>query len=106
MAAAWRPDGQELFFLRPPEAKGRPWMMAADFRPGSPPVIGHPRPLFQVPEGLIFGGTLVRWYEVARNGELFYGVQGGASPTRSTVTHVNLIENWFEELKAKVPIRR
>jgi hypothetical protein len=28
------------------------------------------------------------------------------STTRPPATHIALIENWFEELKAKVPVKR
>jgi hypothetical protein len=30
-------------------------------------------------------------------------VQTPAPPSRPLVTHINLVFNWFEELKAKVP---
>jgi hypothetical protein len=44
----------------------------------------------------------VRCYDVAPDGQRFYAVE--LLPTeRQPITHVNLIENWFEELKAKVP---
>ena len=39
----WRADGRELYFL---SADAR--MMAATFRPGTPPTIGTPAPLFEV----------------------------------------------------------
>jgi len=30
-------------------------------------------------------------------------IDGGQSSPLPPVTHINLIQNWFEELKAKVP---
>jgi hypothetical protein len=48
----------------------------------------------------------VRTYDVASDGEHFYAVQLRPSPPRSPVTQVNIMLNWFEELKAKVPVKR
>jgi hypothetical protein len=43
----------------------------------------------------------VRFYDVAPKGQHFYGIHPGAPPPRQIVTHLNLVMNWFEELKAK-----
>ena len=45
----------------------------------------------------------VRCYDVARDGQKFYAVQTTLSVP--AVTRINLVENWTEELKAKVPVR-
>ena len=42
-------------------------------------------------------------FDVAPDGQRFYAVQHQAAPPPAPVTHVNLILNWFEELRAKVP---
>jgi hypothetical protein len=95
-------------------------MMAVDFAPGSPPPlgsargdlsavegprIGRPRVLFEFDglRGLNFDCNPGRCYDVARDGQRFYATQRAAPPPASVVTHINLILNWFEELKAKVP---
>jgi hypothetical protein len=44
--------------------------------------------------------------DVAPDGQRFYGKQLRTPPPPPVVTHINLIENWFEELKAKVPVPR
>ena len=45
-----------------------------------------------------------RWYDVSPDGQRFYGVQYGVpAPPPPPVTHLNLILNWFEEVRAKVP---
>jgi hypothetical protein len=46
-----------------------------------------------------------RCYDVSSDGERFYGWQQTVSPNPAPVTHINLVMNWFEELKAKVPAR-
>jgi serine/threonine-protein kinase len=98
---AWNPNGRELFFLAPAPAPRRR-MMAADFAPGSPP--DRPRVLFEFdPTDLNFACTITRCYDVARDGQSFYVMQERTPPPRPVVTHINLIPNWFEELKAKVP---
>jgi len=48
----------------------------------------------------------MRCYDVARDGQRFYVMQRQAPPTPPPVTHIDLITNWFEELKAKVPRAR
>jgi hypothetical protein len=95
-------------------------MMAVDFVPGSPPPlgsargglsavegprIGRPRVLFEFDglRGLNFACIPSRCYDVALDGQRFYATQSAAPPPPPVVTHINLIQNWFEELKAKVP---
>jgi Tol biopolymer transport system component len=106
--AAWHPNGREILFvaLRRDPAGKYP-MMAAAFTPGSPPTIGRPRELFRFDNGdLPMACTPFRCYDVAPDGQRFYAVQSVASPPVPPVTHINLIQNWFEELKAKVSVKR
>jgi len=42
----------------------------------------------------------------APGGQRFYVLQLRPAPPPPVVTHINLIENWHEELKAKVPTGR
>jgi len=49
-----------------------------------------------------FGCTPLRCYDVAPDGQRFFATRMPAPPV-TPVTHINLIQNWFEELKAKVP---
>jgi hypothetical protein len=79
-------------------------MMAVDFEPGSRPRIGHPRSLFEFdPRDLALACTPLRCYDVAPDGQRFYARQARNPPPPPVVTHINLVQNWFEELKAKVP---
>jgi hypothetical protein len=52
---------------------------------------------------LYFHCIPVRCYDVAPDGQRFYVMQQRTLPPPPPVTHINLILNWFEELKAKVP---
>jgi Tol biopolymer transport system component len=103
---AWNPKGGELFFLSlfnsAVDSEGR--MMAVDFADGSPPRIGRPRVLFKYGlRDVQFDCIPTRCYDVAPDGQRFYAMQSPTPPPRPVVTQINLIQNWFEELKAKVP---
>jgi hypothetical protein len=43
---------------------------------------------------------------VASDGQRSYAVEVLTPSLQPPVTHINLIQNWFEELKAKVPTGR
>jgi len=117
---AWNRNGRELFFLSLPDPAGTQRMMAVDVAPGSPPPLGsahgglsrvegpridRPRTLFEFDSlrDLVFDCSPSRCYDVALDGQRFYATQRAAPPPPPVVTHINLIQNWFEELKAKVP---
>ena len=44
-------------------------------------------------------------YDVAPDGRRFYAHQSRRLPSPPLVTHIEIILNWVEELKAKVPTR-
>ena len=96
---AWHPQGHELFYFGHRDADGKRRMMVVDFQAGSP---SAPRPLFSVDPELWLPCVPMRCYDVAPDGERFYVVQSTFPPS-PVVTHINLVLNWFEELKAKVP---
>jgi hypothetical protein len=102
---AWHANGRELFFLSYGDAAAKKArMMVAGFEPGSPPRVGAPRPLFEFGwNDLRFWCTPIRCYDVAPDGQRFFVVQERPAVALPPVTHINLIQNWFEELKAKVP---
>jgi serine/threonine-protein kinase len=101
---AWNPNGEEVFFLGLPNPAGKQTMMAVDVNAASSLRIGRPKPLFEFdPVDLRFYCTPARCYDVALDGQRFLVVQRMPTPPKPAVTHLNLIQNWFEELKAKVP---
>jgi len=105
-APAWNPNGRELFFMTPVPAP-RQRMMAVAFAPGSPQPVGRLQTLFEFdPADLSFTCVPSRCYDVARDGQSFYAMQARTPPPPPVVTHINLIPNWFEELKARVPVKR
>jgi len=108
LCAAWNPkNGRELFFAMWQALPKKHRMMAVDFTPGTPPRVGTPRLLFEFDErdlaSFICGGA--RCYDVSPDGQRFYTVKLRLPPPKPVVTHINLIMNWFEELKTKVPVQ-
>jgi hypothetical protein len=102
----WRRDGRELFFLSNRDPAGKARMMAIDVEAGSPPRFGRPRPLFEYDPQRTFYCSLYQCFDVAPDGQRFYTVELPALSPPPVVTHINLIQNWFGELKAKVPTTR
>jgi len=72
-----------------------------------PPRNGPPRELFETDRSWYnMGCSPRRCYDVSPDRQRFYAFQKVASPPPPAVTHVNILQNWFEELKAKVPATR
>ena len=104
---AWHPGGRELFFVSPRNAENRWAMMAVDVDAGSARGLGRPKPLFEFDAvNLKLVCAPVRCYDVARDGQGFFAVEQRPAPPLPPVTHVGLVQNWFKELKAKVPPTR
>jgi hypothetical protein len=104
---AWGRKGGELYFIGPQEPDGGGLMMVADVAPvpgqGAALRIGTPRPLFRFGADLLFASGDARSHDVSPDGERFYVVQTKPFGPLPPVTQINLVLNWFEELKAKVP---
>jgi Tol biopolymer transport system component len=91
----WNPDGRELFYRNGDK------MMAVDIvtQPGF--AAGAPRMLFQgryVPAPFPASN-----YDVSRDGQRFLMLKR-VEQEQAAPTQINVVLNWFEELKQKVPI--
>jgi serine/threonine-protein kinase len=85
----WARSGRELFFRKDNQ------VLAADISRTSVFSAGRPKRLF---EGAYVQDT---WsYDVARDGRFLM-----IKADQKVVTHLNLVQNWFEELKARVPTK-
>ena len=99
---AWNPQGKELFYVEPAPAAGQDWrMMTVNMTTPAQP--GRPTPLFSFPSSSLplANCAPTNCYSVAPDGAGFFG-QRMVPRTPSPVTRITLIQNWFEELKAKV----
>ena len=103
-----------------PDSAGQALLMSVGVQSGPPapvdaakggamavsrPRIGRPRPLFPIGAGLAFASIPARSYDVAPDGQRFYAMQYREPSPAPPTTHINLILNWFEELKVKAPAK-
>ena len=75
-----------------------------DIEEGDPPslIVGTSEPLF---DWRYFGGPGLRYYDVSSDGQRFLVIgsetSADADVARAAIT---VVLNWFEELKARVPV--
>ena len=91
--AVWNPNGRELFYRQ-----GNA-MMAAEITTEPSFSAGKPQMLFQGEYASVLVG--VPNYDVAPDGQRFLMVRG--SEKAGPVTDINVVLNWTEELKRRVP---
>jgi serine/threonine-protein kinase len=86
----WNPNGKEIFY------RAEDKMMAVSVS-GPEPVLSEPTLLFE--QRYAFGGGLtIANYDVSADGQRFVMVK-----EESNASRLNLVLNWFEELRALVP---
>ncbi len=95
---AWSPDGKEIFFVRGDTM----WAVAIDAREGQV-TAGAPKKLFDFPPGRRSERDL-RSFDIAPDGKRFM-VMRSATPGAGR-REINVVLNWSEELKSKVPLGR
>jgi Tol biopolymer transport system component len=96
---AWARSGRELFYTTPGTRDDTTKMMAVDVTLGATFTVGKPRILF---EGPIANTVPVRSYDVTPDGRRFLVPQFKQQPAPA-LTEMILVQNWFEELKRRVP---
>jgi serine/threonine-protein kinase len=92
----WSRDGRELFY------RDGDRMMVVDVPPGLDPAIGRPRLLFEGAYATDPTGLGMPNYDVSLDGLQFVMIASVADD--ATRPQLVLVENWFEELKERVPI--
>ena len=101
----WGPDGRELFYLTGAGLMGVAIDTAGGVAPGRPALLVE-----GAYDGIASGGNSGRTYDVAPDGARFLMVKvGGSSATVADdpyagLTRIHVVQNWFEELKARVPV--
>ena len=91
----WNPNGRELFYRVGNK------LMAVDVETQPTFTAGKPRLLFERSDQA--GGGFGSGYDVSPDGQRFLMVKTPVVEG-DAVTQINLIQNWFEELKQKVPV--
>jgi len=94
MDPVWNPNGRELFYRNGNK------MMAVDISSKPSFAVGRPRMLF---EGKYEGAPVpVANYDVSPDGQRFLMLKP-SEQEQAAPTQINVVLNWFEELKQKVP---
>ena len=93
---AWSRGGAELFYL---SSDGQHLMVADVVGTGPNVVVGNPRPLIDDWPGVKWAG--VTGFDVATDGRFLAIVRSEPAPLRN---EINIVLNWFEELKQRVPV--
>ena len=94
---AWRKD--ELFYIKT-VAPGTHRIMAVHVETSPTFKAGTPRVLF---EEQFFNGSPTRGYDVSPDGQRFMFISPVGEP-RKPVTEINVVLNWFEEVKRRAPV--
>jgi serine/threonine-protein kinase len=95
LAPVWAPDGRELFYWNIDSTK----LMKVDISPGQNLSAGTPKLLF---EFAATGTSIVRLYDITPDGRRFL-IREKKDYNLPPVTELNLVRNWFEELKRLSP---
>ena len=95
----WSPDGRELFFY----SLGAMWAVPVDTEPTFR--VGNPELLFQGTYIVASDGPFVS-FDIAPDGERFLMRKPGGATTTDDTPEPDLVvvEHWFQELKARVPV--
>ena len=95
----WRPDGRELFYLTEAGVMGVTVETGAGFEASTPGLVVE-RPYYGT-QAPIPGRT----YDIAPDGQRFLMLKADPDPDDpfAGVTQIHVVQNWFEELKARVP---
>ncbi len=88
----WNQNGKELFYRNGNK------MMVVDVSTGPDLTLSQPRVLFE--QRYAFGAQTIANYDVSPDGQRFVMVKDESSSGR-----LNIILNWFEELKRLVPTK-
>ena len=94
---AWSPKGNELFY------RAGTKMMAVDIQTQPNFSAGKPRLLFEAPKvALSILAAVGADYSVSPDGQRFLMVRP-RDQEQARLTQINVVTNWFEELKRRVP---
>jgi serine/threonine-protein kinase len=101
--SAWAPSGRELFFVSRTSIMAVPVQLTPTFRAGSPTKLFDARSILL--DGRFIATGTHRTYDVSRDGQRFLMIKENALANEGAALPASMIvvQNWFEELKAKIP---
>ncbi len=94
----WSPDGKQLFYYRTGRLLGIDISTEPAFSLGNEKALGM--------QGFLTGSGGARGYDITPDGQRFLMVfpQGDTESAASSTQRINVVQNWFEELKERVPV--
>ena len=94
----WSPDGKQLFYNRTGQLLGIDISTEAAFSFGNEQALGM--------QGFLPGTQNKRDYDITPDGQRFLMIfpQGETDSAASPTQRINIVQNWFEELKERVPV--
>ena len=94
----WSPDGKELFYQNLGLLRGIDITTDGAFAFGNEQALGM--------QGFQWFGRGIRAYDITPDGQRFLMIfpLGDADLTEFSTQRINIVQNWFEELKERVPV--
>ena len=96
----WSRNGRELFFTVGGAGSGPPTFLAVPVRPGASFVAGKPAVVLKLPTTSSFA------YDVAPDGRFLLHRDASAARAGAERPKIVMVQHWFEELKARVPVSK
>ena len=98
----WSPDGQTLYYLGTAGGSEPRRMVGVRIDAGPPLSIGASEVLFAYDH--FHPGDTARYYDIAPDGQRFLLLSWESGQGGPGKLQVNVVQNWFAELKERVPV--
>jgi serine/threonine protein kinase/Tol biopolymer transport system component len=100
----WSPDGRELFYRNDDATMRVAVETQTTFKPGKPEVLFRGKYYYHMPSGIEF----TPW-DISRDGKRFVMAKraqpADSGSAEKPLNKINIVLNWFEELKQRVPVK-
>ena len=103
VAPEWAKDGREIYYLEAAR------LMAVPFNPAPDTLLGRPEHLFDLqPRYVVPGRNFGRVYASTADGQFMMIAESEDGPETGEIEEprIVVVQNWFEELKRRVPTGR
>jgi serine/threonine-protein kinase len=97
----WSPDGRELFYRSGDATMAVPVQTQPTFKPGKPALLF--RGTYQA---LTMQNYVLTYWDISPDGKRFLMMkERGTAPAGGGPQKINIVLNWTEELKLRVPVK-